>query len=48
MYKLLYIKQRTNKDLLCSTGKSTQYFIVTYKGKESVKNIYEYEGEYIY
>ena len=38
---LLYIKQITNKDLLYSTGKSTQYFVITYKGKES-------EEEYIY
>ena len=37
---LLYIKQITNKDLLYSTGKSTQYFVITYKGKES-------EEEYI-
>ena len=26
---LLYIKQITNKDLLCSTGNSTQYFVIT-------------------
>ena len=29
------------KDLLYSTGNSTQYFVITYKGKES-------EKEYIY
>ena len=37
IYTLLYIKQITNKDLLYSTGNSTQYFIITYKGKESEK-----------
>ena len=26
---LLYIKQITNKDLLCSTGNSTQYSVMT-------------------
>ena len=25
----------TNRDLLCSTGYSIQYFVITYKGKES-------------
>ena len=29
IYTLLYIKQITNKDLLCSTGNSTQYFVIT-------------------
>ena len=38
---LLYMKQITNKDLLYSTGKSTQYSLMTYMGKESKK-------EYIY
>ena len=40
----LYIKQTTNKDLLYSTGKYTQYFVITYKGKESEKKkkIYMY------
>ena len=37
MYTLLYIKQRTNKDLLHSTGSSTQFFAMTYMGKESVR-----------
>ena len=41
MYTLLYIKQITNEDLLYSTGNYTQYFVITYKGKES-------EKEYIY
>ena len=40
-YTPYYIKQITNKDLLYSTGNYTQYFVVTYKGKES-------EKEYIY
>ena len=35
-YTLLYIKQ-VNKALLNSTGNSIQYFVITYKGKESEK-----------
>ena len=37
MYSLLYIKQITNKNLLYSTGNSTQYSVMTYRGKESKK-----------
>ena len=37
-YTLLYIKQVTNKDLLYSTGNSTQYSVITYMGKESEKD----------
>ena len=37
IYTLLYIKQITNKDVLCSTGNSTQYSVMTYMGKESKK-----------
>ena len=40
-YKLLYIKQINNNDLLYSTGNYIQYLIITYNGKE-------YEREYIY
>ena len=40
IYTLLYIKQLNNKDLLCSTGNYTQYFVMTYMEKE-------YEKEYI-
>ena len=29
----------SNKDLLYSTGKSSQYSVVTYKGKESEKKV---------
>ena len=29
-YTLLYMKQITNKDLLYSTGNSTQYSVMTY------------------
>ena len=36
---LVYIKQIINKDLLYSTGKSTQYSVVTYMGKESGKGM---------
>ena len=35
IHTILYIKQITNKDLLYSTGSSTQYSIMTYMGKES-------------
>ena len=37
VYTLLYIKQRTNKDLLYSTGNSTQNSVPAYMGKESKK-----------
>ena len=33
----LYIKQIINKDLLYSTGNSTQCSVITYMGKESEK-----------
>ena len=34
-YTQLYIKQIINKDLLYSTGNSTQCSVITYVGKES-------------
>ena len=34
---LLCGKYLLNKDLLCSTGNSTQYSVITYMGKESEK-----------
>ena len=37
IHTLLYIKQITNKDLLYSTGNSTQYSIITNMEKESKK-----------
>ena len=37
IYTLLCIKQTTNKNLLYSTRKSTQYSVVNYMGKESKK-----------
>ena len=40
IHTLVYIKQITNKDLLCSTGNYIQYLIITYNGKESEKNTY--------
>ena len=40
-YAAPYIKQINSKNLLYSTGKYTQYFVMIYKRKESVK-------EYIY
>ena len=49
IYTLLYIKQRTNKDLLYSTENYNQYFIITYKKKESDKEyICVYIHTYIY
>ena len=43
IHTLLYIKQLTKKDLLYSTGNSTQYSVMTYMGKESNKEwIYVY------
>jgi len=43
IYTLLYIKYITNKSLLQNTRESTQYFVVTYMGKESEKEwIFEY------
>ena len=48
IYTLLYIKYITNKDLLYSTENYTQYFVITYMGKESEKEyIYIYISEYI-
>ena len=40
-YRLLYIKQINNKDLLYSIRNYIQYLVITYNGKES-------EKEYIY
>ena len=43
IYTLLYTKQIINKDLLYSTGNSTQYSVITYMRKESKKEqIYVY------
>ena len=36
-YTLIYIKSIINKDLLYSTGNSTQHSVITYMGKESEK-----------
>ena len=42
-YTLLFIKQKSNENLLYSTGNSTQYSVMTYMGKESKKEwIYVY------
>ena len=35
IYIFLYVKQITNEDLLYSTRNYTQYFVITYKGRES-------------
>ena len=46
IYTLLYIKQISiDKDLLYSTGNSTQYYVMTYMGKESKKK--QGFGDYI-
>ena len=37
IYTLLHVKQTTNKDLLSNTEDYAQYFIISYKGKESEK-----------
>ena len=42
IYILPYIKQVSNKDLLYSTGKSTQYSVVTYRESNLKKNKYIY------
>ena len=43
IYTILYIKQITNKNLVYSTGNSTQYSVMTYMGIESKKEwIYGY------
>ena len=34
MYTLSYLKQKSNKDLLYSTGNLAQYSVISYKGKE--------------
>ena len=39
VHTLLYIKQVINKDLLYSTGNSTQYLKITYNGKEYEKYV---------
>ena len=35
VYTLIYIKERTNEDPLHSTGNSTQYLVITYRGRKS-------------
>ena len=42
-YTLLYVKQISNKDLLCNTRNNIQYLIITYNGK-----LYVYVCAYIY
>ena len=37
-----YVRQTINKDLLYSTGKSTQYSVITYMRKESEKEYMRY------
>ena len=42
IYTLLYLKQITNKNLLCCPGNSPQYCVMAYMGKESKKSGYIY------
>ena len=42
MHTPLYIRKITNKDLLYSTGNSTQYSVITYMRTKSKKNEYMY------
>ena len=42
IYTLLYMKEVNNKDLLYSTGNSTQYSVITYMRKNLKKNEYMY------
>ena len=39
-HTLLYVKQISNKVLLYSTGNYIQYLVITYNGKEPVKEYY--------
>ena len=39
IYTVLYIKPKTNKNLLYSTGNSTQYSVMAYMGKESKNRV---------
>ena len=47
MYTLLHIKQITNKNLLYSTGNSTQYSVMAQMGKESKKKKKEWIYVYV-
>ena len=42
IYALLYIKQITNKNMLCKTENYIQQLVITYNGKESGKSTYLY------
>ena len=44
-YSVFCIKQLINKGLLYNTGSYTQYFVVTYKGKDSEKTILTHISE---
>ena len=49
IHTLVYIKYITNKDLLYSMGKYTQYLVITFNEKDNVKkNIYIYIHIYIF
>ena len=45
---LLHTAQITNKDLLQSTGNSTQYSVMAYMGKNLKKSVYIYIHTHIY
>ena len=42
--QFIYMKYITNKDLLYSRGNYTQYFVITFKGKESEEYIHVLES----
>ena len=48
IHTLLYIKQITNEDLLCSRGNSIQCSVMTCMGKDSKKSGYIYAHTHIY
>ena len=47
MYTLLYLKWKTNKDLLYSTKNSAQYYVAAWMGGEFGGKIWKKQGERI-
>ena len=47
IYTLLYTKEITNKNMLCSTGNSTQYSVMAYMGKNLKQSRYRYVYNWI-
>ena len=49
IFTLLYTKEITSKNLLCSRGNSTQYPVMVYMGKKILKkhtSVYKYRYMY--